>query len=166
MHRSIDAARHVATERTLWHVPELGRDFRLDDGRERVSELHEANLIGSEMRYGKGHLPVIDLDIDHLYWPSSTHGHGHLYLRPAVPVSWPKYERLLRALCDAGVIGWAEYVRAVDRGGSFVRKPGEFKRLPSERMPTARFAATFMRLWWRALWLEVKRERAFRRSSV
>lgn len=155
--------------RSLWLVPTLGEDFRLDDGRIELGnqprDLDEANLIGSRMQGSADHLPIIDLDVDHEYVPSSTEGHGHLYIRPEHPVPWIKYERVLRAMADAGMIGWAEYVRAVDREGTFVRKPGK-ARLGArhERMPATQFFLVFMKLWWRALRLEIGRERAARRA--
>lgn len=146
---------HGTAERTLWFVPALGLDFRLDDDRVRATR-YLANVVGSETTDGR-QMPILDLDCPHRYVPSSTAGHGHLFLD--VPMTWRKYERILRALADAEIIGWPEYARALDRHGSFVNAPGVVKD-PSrfQRMPTGRFFATFFRLWGRALWRELQRE--------
>jgi hypothetical protein len=105
------------------------------------------------------HLPVIDLDTKHHYVPSATPGHAHLYLDIAMP--WRKYEKILRALADADVIGWPEYVRALDRHGTFVRPPGAIHIVEHHRMAPLLFLWIFVRLWFRAgrreLWRELKR---------
>lgn len=165
-HRTLAAK--LASWRSVWRIPALGADFRLDDDRVQLDSnprgLDEANLIGSQCGYwGDTHMPIIDLDVPHTYVPSTTEGHGHLYID--VSMSWRKYERILRALADAEVLGWAEYVRAVDRRGTFVRKPGKPKRRhENERMEFRAFMKTFLRLWWRALRKELKSEREYRRA--
>lgn len=142
--------------RTFWWVPDLGRDFRLNDGRKRVP-LAEANLVASTLQGEPGkHMPVIDLDVPHYYVPSSTEGHGHLYIDTRM--SWRKYERILRALAEADVLGWAEYVRALDRGATFARLPGTVRSPRGPRMDTGDFVKVFAQLWARALWRETKAE--------
>jgi len=64
-------------------------------------ERDDANLIGSICDDGK-HMPVLDFDLPARYVPSSTPGHGHLYID--VPMTWEQHEAILVALRDAGVI--------------------------------------------------------------
>ena len=89
---------------------------------------HEADLITSlcvdfdpETKENL-HAPVIDFDIPVRYVPSTTPGHGHLYID--VSVSWLKYINLLRALAVCGFIEEGYYQAAVRRGYTAVRKPG------------------------------------------
>jgi hypothetical protein len=88
------------------------------------TDIKRANLISSELGDGK-HAPCIDLDVPHQVVPSTTPGHGHLYID--VPMSWRRYKRLLRALYKAGVIEKGYYTASVDRKASYVRKPGHYK---------------------------------------
>ena len=67
------------------------------------------------------HRPVLDIDIPARLIPSSTPGHHHLYLDVDMP--WDKYEALLKALADAGVIEQGYLLAALDRGATFVRLP-------------------------------------------
>lgn len=86
--------------------------------------LSEANLVSSLLP-NKMHAPVIDLDGPHNLVPSSTPGHGHLYLD--TPMTWRRYKTLLRALWKAGVIEEGFYRNSVRRGFSSVRPPGVYK---------------------------------------
>lgn len=82
----------------------------------------EANLVTSATGKGDWHLPVLDLDIPHKYVPSTTEGHGHLYLD--APVRWDDYRALLETLGRLGILEQG-YVRAsVAKGATMVRKPG------------------------------------------
>lgn len=62
----------------------------------------EATLITSVAGTGGYHLPVLDLDIEHHYEPSSTSGHGHLFLN--VPLSQLQMDELTDVLERLGII--------------------------------------------------------------
>lgn len=94
------------------HVPE--QDVR------RQCSMDEANLVGSLCQDGK-HRPVIDLDQGAQFVPSSTPGHGHLYLDTAMDEA--TYFKFLQAFADAGVVSRYFVKAAVIRGQSFVRVP-------------------------------------------
>lgn len=70
---------------------------------------------------GTMHAPVLDFDFPVAVIPSSTPGHSHVYLERAIP--WCKYEPLLYALEEAGLIETGYYHASVARCASFVRKP-------------------------------------------
>jgi hypothetical protein len=76
-------------------------------------EVGEANLVTSRRPGRKDyHLPAIDIDVPVTVVPSSTKGHGHLYIDKAVP--WSKYVALLEALADAEIVerGYVEAAKA------------------------------------------------------
>lgn len=89
----------------------------------------EATLITSRVdfknyfapMYETYHAPVLDLDVDHLYYPSTTPGHGALLLN--VTLSEEDYLELLDVLERCGIVqhGFAEASR--QRGYSAVRTP-------------------------------------------
>lgn len=113
--------------RTYWYSAVLERIDAgyapADDGREMVDPTY-GNLVSSLCGDGM-HMPVLDLDVPHRYEPSSTPGHGHLYLD--VPMTWDAYVKLLGALADAGIIEEGFARLSIERGASFVRKPGVIK---------------------------------------
>jgi hypothetical protein len=111
--------------RTFWSV-DLDRDYRIPDGDgRRTSTETEANCISSLLTNGK-HAPLLDHDCKHEYVPSSTPGHGNLYLD--VELTWRQYRRLLKALRRAGVLEKG-YV-----GAALKRKHNEL-RLPHVKKP-------------------------------
>lgn len=71
------------------------------------------------------HAPVLDLDFPAVLIPSSTPGHFHLYLDK--PMEWSKYETLLHALADAGVIERGYANASIARRATFVRDPESHK---------------------------------------
>lgn len=83
-------------------------------------EREDANLVSSLCEDGQ-HRPIIDLDIGATLVPSSTPGHGHLYID--VPMSFDTMIALIDALASAGVVerGWSRAVR--NRGMTLVRPP-------------------------------------------
>lgn len=85
-----------------------------------VVHVDAADVVSSETAHGH-HFPVLDLDIPHHYEPSTTPGHGHLYLD--VPLSWPDYRRLLLALEAAGILEPGYVGASIDRKATFVRLP-------------------------------------------
>ena len=90
----------------------------------------EANLLSSECVDGQ-HRPVIDFDIPVRYVPSTTEGHGHLYID--VPTSWENYKKLLDALLDCGYIQKGFHDFSVQREASYVRPPWVKKNPPTIR---------------------------------
>ncbi len=93
-----------------------------EGGREdrALSNRLDGNLLSSLCVDGS-HRPVIDLDVPVRYVPSTTEGHGHLYVD--VPMDWERYSRLLVALEAAGLVE-PGYVRAsFAREQTFVRPP-------------------------------------------
>ncbi len=89
----------------------------------------KANVVSSHIAGSKLHAPIIDLDFPHRYIPSSTEGHGHLYID--VPMTRWRMFWLLRALYKAGVIEKGHYLWSLRRGGTFVRLP-EVSKTPEE----------------------------------
>ena len=87
----------------------------------------KANIVSSEVETPGGfHSPVLDIDFPARLVPSSTQGHFHLYFDGLV-IPWSKYEPLLLALADAGVIERGYANAAIDRKASLVRKQGKTK---------------------------------------
>lgn len=80
----------------------------------------DANLISSECQDGF-HRPVLDFDLPARYVESTTKGHGHLYID--VPMEWEKYEKLLIALGEAGILEDGYVKAALRRKATFVRPP-------------------------------------------
>jgi hypothetical protein len=117
-------------KRTYWWSDHLNESYVPveNDVRRPVSAL-EANLVSSELENGQ-HAPAIDLDVPHRYVPSSTEGHGHLFID--VEMSWDKYERLLKALHEAGLIEDGFYHLSVRRKATFLRPPWIKKAAPVE----------------------------------
>lgn len=73
-----------------------------------TTDLNTADVITSYADHWKDgercHQPVLDIDIEHFYVPSSTPGHAHLYFNVDPPISWEQYSNLLDALADCGII--------------------------------------------------------------
>lgn len=114
-------------QRTFWRTEKVlvsGRyDSWTEEKREQVPE-ERANVISSLTDDGR-HMPVLDIDIPASLLPSSTPGHGHLYID--VPMSWWRYRMLLRQLYKAGIIQKGFYDLARCRKQTFVRRPGVTK---------------------------------------
>jgi hypothetical protein len=79
------------------------------------------------------HMPVLDLDVEAHLVPSSTPGHTHLYINQTV--TWEKYEALLHALADCGILQ-RNYVRHSigRRHATFARYPGVTKKNEAQRI--------------------------------
>ncbi len=73
------------------------------------------------------HAPVLDLDLEHVYYESSTPGHAALLLN--VRLTWEQYSELIDVLESCGIIqhGFAE--ATCQRGYSAVRTPWT-KKIP------------------------------------
>ncbi len=78
------------------------------------------------------HAPVLDLDLEHVYYESSTPGHAALLLN--VSLTWDDYMELIDVLESYGIIqhGFAEASR--QRGYSAVRTPWT-KKIPKPVEP-------------------------------
>ncbi len=89
----------------------------------------QANVVSSHLGSSGLHAPIIDLDYPHKYIPSTTPGHGHLYLD--VPISRWRMFVLLWGLYVGGVIEFGNFWWSLRRGGTFVRRPN-IKKTESE----------------------------------
>lgn len=90
----------------------------------------EANLVSSLSKDGK-HRPVIDIDVPCHYVPSTTPGHGHLYID--VPMEWTQMAKILVALREAGVVEEGYLNAALERGACYVRPEWVKKPQPEEQ---------------------------------
>lgn len=99
---------------------------------ERVEDLDEANVISSKW-YDSGngrlvlHKLFLDLDVEHLYVPSSTPGHGHLYLN--VDLNPDQLEGLMATLVRFGIVSKGSLRQVRSRGASTLRLPWIKKEL-------------------------------------
>lgn len=116
------------SKRTFWRTEKVlvsGRyDSWTEEKREQVSE-ERANVVSSLTTDGR-HMPALDIDVPARFLPSSTPGHGHLYID--VPMSWWRYRMLLRQLYKAGIIEKGFYDLAMSRKQTFVRRQGVTKQ--------------------------------------
>jgi hypothetical protein len=85
-------------------------------------DINKANLVGSLLTNGN-HGPCIDLDYPCRLYPSRTPGHFHLYLEKEV--TWDRYEPVLKAMADAGLIEQGYYKSAASRQQTFLRPPNQ-----------------------------------------
>jgi len=113
-------------KRLFWHKEVLfSSETPVDDGKDPVLvEQPDANLVGSLTDEGK-HMPLLDIDYDAQLLPSSTPGHFHLYLNKGV--DWDKYQKVLIAMGEAGLIQKGFMDWSLKRGQSFLRPPGVMK---------------------------------------
>lgn len=81
-------------------------------------DINKANLVGSLLTNGN-HGPCIDLDYPCRLFPSRTPGHFHLYLEKEV--TWERYEPILKAMADAGLIEQGFYKSAALRQQTYLR---------------------------------------------
>ena len=98
-----------------------------------VSELNEATVICSDTRMNGWHKPVIDFDLPIEVIPSSTEGHGHLYIDKRL--SWSDYVKLLEVLVEVGLVEEGYLNASVARGYTAVRLPWIMKG--QEELPPA-----------------------------
>ncbi len=100
-----------------------------------VASLDDAEIVTSAVITPDGtevgHAPVLDIDgINVELIPSTTPGHYHLYIDKVM--SWPKYEQLLRALYNAGIIEYEFLQLSIKRKGSQIRLPWIKKEMSEE----------------------------------
>lgn len=93
---------------------------RATNGNLRFVKRGEGNLISSLIAPDM-HLPALDLDLDHLYVPSSSPGHGHLYL--TTPLSTARYHTLLSVLYSYGIVQRGILYQVEAHGMTTVRQP-------------------------------------------
>ena len=88
-----------------------------------AADIETANIINSRCKDDpKSHRLVLDLDFPARLIPSSHEGRFHLYL-DGVTLTHDKFELLIKALAECGIIGqdYAKY--SLDRGYTSVRLP-------------------------------------------
>lgn len=86
--------------------------------------VEDANLISSEVFEVDGtkfHQPLLDLDMRAQIIPSSTPGHGHLYIDKIL--AHDAYHKLLTALRDAGIIEHGIVEQFERHGATTLRLP-------------------------------------------
>lgn len=133
------------TKRTLWYAPDLRIkdeplakslfEYRMDEDRWPVDEdfPETANLVASLTDKGT-HMPIIDLDFPHVYMPSTSNGHAHLYLD--VEMSRFKLYLLLATLAFCGIIEKEHFIWTLRRGATFMRKSDVIKTPEETIKPT------------------------------
>jgi hypothetical protein len=67
------------------------------------------------------HRPILDIDMPVTVIPSSTPGHGHLYIDKLL--TWGQYKRLLDVLAEVGIIEHGYLNASIERGFTAVRLP-------------------------------------------
>lgn len=86
----------------------------------------DANVVSSQIEGADMmHTVMLDIDLPATLLPSSTEGHSHLYIDHPMP--WEKYQTLLEALADAGVIEEGYARASIERRGTHLRIPGTKK---------------------------------------
>lgn len=116
------------------NLPDFAKTLKLfkkdlkeaDSPTEETDKPEEANLVSSLIGEHNGleyHNILLDLDVEHAYYPSTTPGHGHLYINKPMPKE--KYERLLELLNEFGIIEDGVWkLQWQDQGKTFLRLPG------------------------------------------
>ena len=116
--------------RSVWHCRDLEAlgdpDYEKETDTVEPESIDEVNLIGSQIYEDDSngdamHAITIDLDVPARLVPSSTEGHSHLYID--VPISWDEYDRILRALADAGIVEQGYAKAAITRKQTYLRPP-------------------------------------------
>lgn len=100
-----------------------------------VNDLERADLVTSQVKTPDGtvvgHAPVLDIDkINVQVVPSTTPGNYHLYIDRVM--DWKKYERLLTALYECGIIEYEYYYLAIRQKYTAVRLPWIKKEMSEE----------------------------------
>lgn len=125
--RNIDRVRDSAnlTERGPEGVELLDFDVDLNEANVVTSiagDWQDGRLSATPDDYRKRyHFPVLDIDVPARYVPSSTPGHGHLYIDKLL--NWRQYEELLRVLGKVGIIEEGYAGASIARGHTAVRLP-------------------------------------------
>ena len=75
--------------------------------------------------------PVLDIDVPCTYVPSSTPGHGHLYIDHQMTLD--QYRRLIEVMVEVGIVEKGFLYSLEQRGFTCVRLP--WIKKPAERIP-------------------------------
>lgn len=92
-----------------------------------TDKLDEAEVVTSQSNiehwFGTGimHRPVLDIDFPATVIPSTTPGHGHLYIDKLL--TWDQYEKLLNVLAEVGIIEQGYAGASIARQHTAVRLP-------------------------------------------
>lgn len=94
---------------------------RAKNGNLRFVDEGSGNLISS-MVAPDMHRPVLDLDFPHVYVPSTTPGHGHLYINNVVLNDLQHY-LLISTLVELGILSRGSKIQLDSHGLSLTRPP-------------------------------------------
>ena len=86
--------------------------------------LHEGTAVGSKVQsdyFHDQHQIMLDIDVPHVYVPSTQEGHGHLIFRKQVP--FHKYLQLMEHMAELGLIEQGFVDAARSRGEAWLRTP-------------------------------------------
>jgi hypothetical protein len=122
-------------EKAHYTVEELEKLEGQIDNETRVPVIRSAANLISSLCLDGNHRPVLDFDVPARYEPSTTPGHGHLYIDK--PLTWAQYEQLLIVLGEVGILEKGYVGAALRRGATFVRppwvkKPGALPAVPED----------------------------------
>lgn len=92
-----------------------------------VDRIADAHVVTSATYTGK-HMPVLDLDVEHYFVPSSTPGHAHLYIN--TECSWEDYTEFLRAAAKCGILEDNYVDVSIRKGYTAVRLPWVQRETP------------------------------------
>lgn len=87
---------------------------------DEAADIETAELISSQTKDGT-HRPLLDIDFPAVVIPSTTPGHGHLYIDKEL--SWKDYKKLLNLFADLGIIEHGYRGASLARGYSALRLP-------------------------------------------
>lgn len=87
---------------------------------DEAADIETAELISSLSPTGM-HRPLLDIDFPAVVIPSTTPGHGHLYIDKEL--SWKDYKKLLNLFADLGIIEHGYRGASLARGYSALRLP-------------------------------------------
>lgn len=111
-HQPLNLRKRYKTNVTLGSYGHKTETLTPDSNGELISSITDNGM----------HMPVLDLDIPHLYLQSSTAGHGHLYLD--VPMTKRQYKKFLKMLYKRGIIEHGYYKQFKQNKMNTVRIPG------------------------------------------
>lgn len=119
------------------HLPRPNRRYMYSDTMDTTNKKYgeasevmcspeKANLISSLTNVNSNfHAPVIDFDLPIEVYPSTQHGHNHLYINR--DVAWEDYKELLILLVKMGLVEHGFADAAIKKGYTAVRPPGVLK---------------------------------------
>lgn len=91
----------------------------------------DRTVLPPDKKTGK-HRVLLDLDVPHVYVPSSTDGHGHLIID--VPQDFKTLQKLLQLLGDMHILQYGFVDATTARGETWLRTPGTKKTPATEGM--------------------------------